>query len=131
MAACTCLVIARQLELELDGLFQPFEAPLSPSARIHDARCECRVPFRLFLLQCRHAQEFIYGRLGVVGLELFCIVVLVFDVDVATLLVVVILVFEVIPQGLVRYGDSVEASATYSSSPESCMKSSSSDMFVG
>jgi hypothetical protein len=49
------LVVARQLELELDGLFQSFEAPLVPSARIHDARCECSVPFRLFLFQRRHA----------------------------------------------------------------------------
>lgn len=123
------LVVARQLELQLDGLLQTFEAPVLSSARIHRARCESLVPFRLFLLQRGHAQKFIYGSLGVVGLELLCVVVLVLDIDIAALLVIVVFVFKIIPAASQRVYREYRR-LTYSSSPESCMKSSSSDMFA-
>lgn len=59
--------------------------------------CRGLVPFRLFLLEGGHAQELVDGGLGVVGLELLCVVVLVLNVDIARLVVIVVLVFEVVP----------------------------------
>jgi hypothetical protein len=55
------------------------------------------IPFRLLFFQRRHAREFLYCGLGVVGLQLLRVVVFVLDIDVAALLVVVVLVFEVVP----------------------------------
>jgi hypothetical protein len=74
------LVVARKLELELDGLLQSLEAPV-----------------RLLLFERGYAQELIDGRLWVVTLELLRTVVLVLDVDVAALLLVVVFVLKVVP----------------------------------
>ena len=54
------------------------------------------LPVALLFLQGRYAQEFFYRILRVVDLHLFGAIVLVFDIHVASLLVVIILVFEVV-----------------------------------
>ena len=64
---------------------------------MHEPRVQRLVPFRLFLLEGGHAQKLVYGSLGVIGLELLCVVVLVLNVDIASLLVIVILVLKVVP----------------------------------
>jgi hypothetical protein len=70
---------------------------MNSSAPVHGPKYPCSIPFRLFFLQRRHTQKFVYGCLGVVSLQLLRIVVLVLDIDIAALLVIVVLVFEVVP----------------------------------
>lgn len=57
--------------------------------------CET-VPVSLLGLQGGHTEELINGVFWVVGLHLLGVVVLVFDIDVSTLLVIFVLVFEVV-----------------------------------
>jgi len=87
------------------------------------------IPVCLLFLERRYAQELIYRRLWIVGLDLLRVVVFVLDVDIAVFLLVCVLVLEVVPK-LVSLSSKTRKRRTYSSSPESCMKSSSSDMIV-
>jgi hypothetical protein len=75
------IFVAAQLELDLDGLFEALEAPVA-----------------LLLLEGWYSQEFFDSLFGVVGLQLFGIVVFVLDVDIAALFFFVILIFEVVPR---------------------------------
>lgn len=81
---CTNFFVASKFELQLDSLLQALESPIA-----------------FFFLQRWHTQELIHGFLRVVRLHLLCVVVFVFDVDVAALLcVVVILILEVVAANL-------------------------------
>jgi hypothetical protein len=76
--------------------FRPLN-PLSLSA------CPCDVgpinpPISFLFLECRYAQKLVYSSLRIVALQLLCIVVFIFDVDIAALLFVVVFVFEVVAE---------------------------------
>lgn len=77
----TNLAVVAKLELKLDRLLQAFESP-----------------FSLFAFQCRDAEELCDCLLGLGELLLLGVVVLVFDIDIASLLVIVFLVLEVVPE---------------------------------
>jgi hypothetical protein len=69
-----------QLVLKFDGLLQAFESP-----------------FAFFFFQRSYGQKLGDSIFRFAQLELLRIVVLVFDVDIALVLVIVFLVFEVVP----------------------------------
>ena len=106
------IIVAAQSELELDGLLEAFEAPVS-----------------LLFLQCWDTEKFIYRLARIVCLELFGVVVLVLDVDITALRFVVVFVFKVVPE-LWSASLYVASVTTHCSGSESAMKSSSSDIFA-
>ena len=75
------LCVALQFEFQLDGLLQTLEAPVS-----------------FLYLECGNAEEFIDGFFGVVYLQLLGVVVLVFDIDVAALLFIIVFVLKVVAE---------------------------------
>lgn len=95
-AGLTYRIVARQLELKLDGLLETLKSPGWMSASPWVDLQATAVPVRLLLLQRRYAQELVYRGLWVVCLDLLRIVVLVLDVDVAALLLVWIFILEVV-----------------------------------
>jgi hypothetical protein len=76
----TDLIILSELVLKLDRLLQSLETP-----------------FSLFRLECWYTQELCDRILGVCGFRLFCVVVLILDVDVARIIIFVLFVLEVVP----------------------------------
>jgi hypothetical protein len=77
------ILVATELELELDGLLQAFEAP-----------------FALFLLEGGDTEELCDGIFRVAELELLGVVVLVLNVDVVGVVIIVLFVLEIVPAGL-------------------------------
>lgn len=75
------LVVSPEVELELYCLLESLETP-----------------FALFLLQRRNAQEVGDGFVRIGQFQLFCIVVLILDVDIAGFVFLVLLVLEVISE---------------------------------
>jgi hypothetical protein len=73
------IFVSAKLELDFDSLFETLEAPIA-----------------LLLLECWDSQELIDRLFGTVCLQLFRIVILVLDVDVAPLFLFIILIFKVI-----------------------------------
>lgn len=88
-----------------------------------------KLPIAFVLFHGRYAQELVDCLFWIVNLDLLGIVVFVLNSDVTGLVVVCILIFEVVTVvstvSLVSKGKWRDQ---YSSSPESCIKSSSSDI---
>jgi hypothetical protein len=90
-----------------------------------------RLPIALFVFQRRHTEELVYGVLGIILFDLLCIVVFILDPNVAGFIVIRSLVLKIISTTSSAIGNrEVKPQKAYSSSPESCMKSSSSDMLL-
>jgi hypothetical protein len=88
-----------------------------------------KLPVAFVLFHGRYAQELVNCLFWVVDLDLLGIVVFVLDPDVTGLILVCILIFEVVT--VISTVSSVWKEKwrdQYSSSPESCIKSSSSDI---
>lgn len=94
----------------------------------HHHRGEKHVPLALVHFHQRYAQELVHGLLRVVHFHLLRIIVFVLDPDVAGFVLVRIFVFEVVTTRRQLSLGKEYTERSYSSSPESCMKSSSSDI---
>lgn len=79
------------------------------------------------MLKGRDAQKLLHCLHRVIGLHLLGIVVFVFDANVASFILIFIFVFKVVTAGgmSVKSQKVITEKGTHSSSPESCMKSSS------
>lgn len=140
----THIAVSPKLEFEFDCLFQPFESPgheISAYQASHgqsnfQIQGQRYVPVAFVLFQGRYTQKLIDGLLRIIPLHLLGVVVFILDPDISRLIVVRIFILEVI--SVIQSRSAIGClcltlgggggGRTYSSSPDSCMKSSSSDM---
>lgn len=106
------IFVSAECEFNLDSLLETFEAP---------------VALRLF--QGWNTEEFLHSFFRAIGLQLLRVVVLVLDINIASLRFIIVFVLKVIPLILSVRVDTGLRIGTHSAS-ESCMKSSSSDMLA-
>lgn len=109
----TNLRVSAQLEFQFNRLLQAFESPLA-----------------LFRLQLGDCDKLVYSLLRAAELQLFRIIVFIFDINIAGIFVLVFFILEIVPASsrLVSMRRDVAFAKAHCSSSDSCIKSSSSDM---